>query len=78
MRLEGSQNFERRGEYAHRAIMTSKEKTLGTRADAAYFIVVEEGFGLVVGRIDLADFEEIERFPLQFVSKVLPLTGLDI
>ena len=48
--------------------MTTKEEVLGSGTDAADFIIVEEGPALVVGRIDLAHFEEIEGFPLLLVS----------
>ncbi len=48
--------------------MATEEEAFGTGADATDLIVVEEGLALVVGRVDLAHFEEIERCPLQFVS----------
>lgn len=48
--------------------MASKEETLGTRADTAYFVTFEEGSALIVGRFDLADLEEIERLPLHVIA----------
>lgn len=48
--------------------MTTEEEAFGARTDTADFIVVEEGPALDVNRIDLAHFEEIDRFPLQLIS----------
>jgi hypothetical protein len=62
--LKSSQYLEGRRKNSHDAIVTSKEEVLGSRAHAADFAVLEEGLALIVRRIDLADFEEIERFPL--------------
>ena len=62
--LESAQDFERWGNDSDGAIVASKEETLRTRADAAYFISVEEGCALVVRRFDLANLEEVERLPL--------------
>lgn len=64
VRLECSQDLEGWREDTDKAIIASKEETIGSRAYAADFIVLEEGLALVIGRFDLADFEEIERFPL--------------
>jgi hypothetical protein len=66
--LESSQDFEGRGNDSYGAIMAPKEEVLGTRADAAYFITVEEGFAFIVGRFDLTDLEEIEGLPLHVIA----------
>lgn len=66
--LECSQDLEIRGQNSHNAIIASYEEILGTGAYAAYFVVLEDGFTLIIRRFDLADLEEIERFPLHFVS----------
>lgn len=68
--LECSQNLEIRGQDSHNAIIASYEEILGAGAYAAYFVVLEDGFTLIIWRFDLADLEEIERFPLHFVSAV--------
>ena len=66
--LEGPQNLERRREDSDNAIMGSEEEILRPRAYTAYFVGFQERPGLVIGSFDLANFEEIERFPLSFVS----------
>jgi hypothetical protein len=62
--LESSQDFEGGGDDSNCAIVASKEEALGAGADTAYLISIEEGLALVVWRLDLADFEEIEGLPL--------------
>lgn len=69
--LESSQDFKGRRDDSDAAIVASKEQALRTRADAAYFVTVEERFALVVGRLDLADLEEIERLPLRVIAKLV-------
>ncbi len=64
MRWESAQDLEGRRENSHDAIVAPKKEALGPRAHAADFAVLEERFALIVGRVDLADLEEIERFPL--------------
>jgi hypothetical protein len=66
--LESSQDFERGREDSYDAIVASKEKILRSRAYTADFVVLEEGPALIVWWVDLADLEEIERFPLQAFS----------
>jgi hypothetical protein len=62
--LENSQDLERRREDSHDPIVASKEEILRSRTHTANFIVLEEGSAFIVRRVDLADLEEIERFPL--------------
>ncbi len=69
VRLEGSQDFERWRENSHNAIRASKEEILRSRAHAANLVVLEEGPAFIVLGVDLADLEEIKRFPLQDFSK---------
>lgn len=64
VRLESAQDLEGRRENSHDAIVAPKKEVLGPRAHAADFAVLEESLALIVGRVDLADLEEIERFPL--------------
>lgn len=64
VRLEGAQDFEGWRENSHNAVVAPKKEALGSRAHAADFAVLEERLALIVGRVDLADLEEIERFPL--------------
>lgn len=71
MCLERSQNLKSRGQDSHNAIITSDEEILGTGAYAAYFVVLEEGFTFVIWRFDLADLEEIERFPLCLLVRLM-------
>lgn len=66
MRLEGSQDFEGRGQNSDNAIVTPKKEILRARAGTADFVVFEERLALVVGGAELVDLEEIERFPLYF------------
>lgn len=76
MRLEAPQDLEGRREYPHNSIITSQEQTIGSRAHTADFVVVKKGLALVVGWFNLSDFEEIERFPLQYVSIDYPHEAL--
>lgn len=64
MRLEGSQDFEGRGEDSHSSIEAPNKQVLGPRTDTANLIIVEEGLSLVIWRVNLADLEEIKRLPL--------------
>ena len=64
VRLERPHNLKCRREDAHCAIVTAKEYIFRSRAHTADLVALEEGFGLLVRRLDLVDFEEIERFPL--------------
>ena len=66
MRLEGPQNLESRREDSDCAIMASKKQVLGTRTAAAYFVIFEEGSGLVIWSFNLTDFKEIKRLPLMY------------
>lgn len=66
--LKGSQDLKRRRKYPHNSIVAPKEQVLGSRADAADFVVLKERLALIVGLIDLADLEVIERFPLLAIS----------
>lgn len=74
MRLEAPQDLEGRGEYPHNPIIASQEETFRSRAHTADLVVVEKGLAIVVWWFNLIDFEEIERFPLQDVSMILPPT----
>ncbi len=67
MRLKCPQDRERRREDPHDTIMAPEEEVLRAGADTADFIALEEGSALIVGGLDLAHFEEIERLPLLFV-----------
>jgi hypothetical protein len=69
MRLESSQHLESRRDDPHHPIVTPKKETFRSRAYAAYFIVFEKCFTIIVGGFDLADVEEIEGFPLSFLSR---------
>jgi len=60
--LESSQDLESRRKNPDNAIIAAKEEVFGAGADTTD-LVLEEGFALVVWRLDLAHFEEIERFP---------------
>ncbi len=64
VRLESAQDLEGWRENSHNAIVAPKKEVLGPRAHAADFAVLEESLALIVGRVDFADLEEIERFPL--------------
>lgn len=44
--------------------MAADEEILRSRTDTAYFIILEEGPAVIVGRVDLVYFEEVEGFPL--------------
>jgi hypothetical protein len=58
--------------------MTSKEEVLRAGTYAADFVVFEERAAFVVDGINLADFEEIEGFPLRCVNflAILGNTGI--
>jgi hypothetical protein len=69
MRLEGPQHLEGRVDNPHNAIRASKEEVFGSGANAADFVILKEGSAFVIWGFDLADFEEVERFPLSLVSR---------
>lgn len=62
--LKRPHDFKGRGKDPDDAIIAAQEETVGSRADAADLVAFEEGSALIVGGIDLADLEEIKRFPL--------------
>lgn len=64
VRLERPQHLEGRRQDADKAIIASEEEAFGPRANTADLVVLEKGAALVVWWLDLADFEEIECFPL--------------
>ena len=61
---ERLKDFEGGGDDSDGAIVATKEEAFRTGAHTADFVSVEEGLALLVGGIDLADLEEIERLPL--------------
>ncbi len=65
MCLEAPDDFPARANYAHVSIVAAKEKAFGAGAHAGDFVILEERSRLVVAELDLADFEEVECFPLQ-------------
>lgn len=50
------------------SIAATKKETVGSGADAGYFVGVEQATGFVIGEGDLGDFEEVEGLPLEGVS----------
>jgi hypothetical protein len=68
MRLERPLDLEVRREDSNYAIVTTKEQAIRSRAHTTDLVVLEESGALIVWRLDLAHFEEIERFPLLDVS----------
>ena len=62
--LKSPHDFKGRGEDPDNAIIAAEEEAVGSGADTADLVALEEGSALLVWGIDLADLEEIERFPL--------------
>jgi hypothetical protein len=49
---------------AYVSIIATEEQAFGARTYAGYLIILEERSRLVVAELHLADFEEVECFPL--------------
>lgn len=63
--LESAHDLPARADDAYISVNTSQEQAVGSATDARYFVPLEKGAGfVVVGKLDLADIEEVERFPL--------------
>ena len=76
--VETPDHFPAGAYYAHVSIFAAEEKALGTGAYARDFVVLEERPCLIVAELDLADFEEVECFPLARKSisyNQIPLTN---
>jgi hypothetical protein len=62
--LKCAHDFKGRGEDPDNAIVAAQKETVGSGAYAADLVAFKEGSTLIVWGVDLADLEEIERFPL--------------
>jgi hypothetical protein len=65
VRLEAAGNLPTGPDDANISIKGTEEQAVGAGANARYLVVLEEGSCLVVAKLDLANFEEIECFPLR-------------
>jgi hypothetical protein len=71
MRLKGSLDLKVRREDPNYTIVATKEQIVGSRADATDLIILQKRRAFIIWRLDLANFEEIEGFPLHTVSPSL-------